>query len=236
MSYQVSGIKTPGQFVYNPGDSLVTISIALNSSVFVKSVSFVVYSPDQIQLNLDAVQMFDNGNITSNGDSVKGDNVFSNKFPLSHYYPKGTYQVDYYITDNSGTTKLAAINYFNFDNGQTNVAPVISNLAAPDTVSLGASTTPILLTVQVDDGNGLSDIQSVFFNSYLPPDGHPSSSNPFVMYDDGTNGDKVAGDGIYSLTIGLPPSASKGTYRFEFQAKDRSGALSNKIIHNLVVK
>ncbi len=235
-NYQVTGIITANQFTYNPGDSLITTCIALNSSMNVKNVSFNIFSSDQIQLNAGPVQMFDNGNLAANGDSVKGDNIFSSKFPLSHYYPKGSYEIDYYVTDNSGNSKLPAVHFFTYDNGQANVAPVISSLVAPDTVSLSATTTPILLTVQVHDDNGLNDIQAVFFNSFIPPDDHPSSGNPWAMYDNGSNGDKAAGDGIFSLTIGLPSNAQKGTYRFEFQAKDRSGLLSNTITHNIVVK
>ncbi|MDR3668143.1 MAG: hypothetical protein P4L35_14975, partial [Ignavibacteriaceae bacterium] len=61
---------------------------------------------------------------------------------------------------------------------------------------------------------------------------------PFYMYDDGRpeHGDAVAGDGIYSLIISLPPGTTKGTYRWEFQAQDREKKTSNIIIHNIVVK
>jgi hypothetical protein len=63
------------------------------------------------------------------------------------------------------------------------------------------------------------------------------------MYDDGgvaiiyppdiTSGDAVKGDGIYSLTVGYP--TLPGTYRFEFQALDRSNAFSPKIVHLIQV-
>ena len=56
------------------------------------------------------------------------------------------------------------------------------------------------------------------------------------MYDDGTNGDITANDGIYSLVIILPPSGvTLGTYRLEFQAEDRGNKVSNPIIHYVVV-
>ena len=59
------------------------------------------------------------------------------------------------------------------------------------------------------------------------------------MYDDGNpvHGDAIAGDGIYSQIISLPPTGvTKGTYRWEFQAQDREKKTSNIIIHNIVVK
>ena len=198
-NYEVLSVPTADSFGYVASDSLMTAAIALSNSNNVEAVTCNLFSPDGMQINIDPIQLFDNGNLSANGDAVKGDNIFSNKIPLSHYYAKGSYAIRFYVTDIYGNTKLAALHYFNYDNGQANVAPVISNLVAPDTVALGQQTTLIFLSVDAHDDNGANDIQSVFFNSYLPPDGHPSSANPFIMYDDGTNGDKVAGDGIYSV-------------------------------------
>ena len=59
------------------------------------------------------------------------------------------------------------------------------------------------------------------------------------MFDDGNlalHGDQVAGDGIYSLLIQISSTNDKGTYRLEFQAKDRGGKLSNIINHNLLIQ
>ena len=133
---------------------------------------------------------------------------------------------------------LVAEHSFIFNNNIADVAPVVFNLVAPDTVSLNTSaTTDILITIQAADSNGLKDINIVFFNSFKP-NGDPATNNPFLMYDDGNshNGDAVAGDGIYSLIISLPPESNKGTYRWEFQAQDRGKKTSNIIIHNIVVK
>ncbi|MDD8017425.1 MAG: hypothetical protein PHP42_03520 [Bacteroidota bacterium] len=122
-----------------------------------------------------------------------------------------------------------------------NATPIISNLVSPDTVTVGATPEFIFMSVAVSDSDGLDDLQKVQFNSFKP-DGSPSSGNPFAMYDDGGanklpgNDDKVAGDGVYSLTIQLPPTVTKGTYRFEFQAFDKSNAQSNTIIHQIVVR
>jgi hypothetical protein len=55
------------------------------------------------------------------------------------------------------------------------------------------------------------------------------------MQDDGKTGDAVAGDGRFSLTIQITPQNATGTYRFEFQAEDKKGALSNKIVQNINV-
>ncbi len=119
-----------------------------------------------------------------------------------------------------------------------NVPPVISNLQAPDTLTVSTDTIKITLSVQVSDADGLSNIQSVFFNAFLPS-GAPSGGNPFGMFDDGNlllNGDITAGDGIYSRIIILPPGTTSGSYKFDFQALDKAGEYSNTITHFIVVK
>ncbi len=236
-NYQVNKILGADSVMYYPSDSLITISIGFTSSTGIRTVSANVIDPSQNQINLDPIILFDNGNLSDNGDTTKGDNIYSNKYPLSRYYANGNYQIQYFVTDYSNQSNLAAIRSFNFNNGQANVAPVISNLVCPDTETIQPVTINIFVSVYVHDDNGLKDIKSVYFNSYIPPDGHPSSQNPIMMYDDGTHGDVTAGDGIYSTYVVLPSTGvPKGTFRWEFQAEDRGGLLSNKIIHYLVIK
>ncbi|MBN1351628.1 hypothetical protein JXJ21_19595 [candidate division KSB1 bacterium] len=121
-----------------------------------------------------------------------------------------------------------------------NHPPVITNLVAPDTMSVpaqGAAET--VLTVDVTDPEGRSDIRDVYMNVYKP-DGSGSSLNPLSMEDDGggnsNSGDEVAGDGTYSLGISLPTGTVKGIYTFIFEAVDYSNARSNQIIHKILVK
>lgn len=120
-----------------------------------------------------------------------------------------------------------------------NVPPVISNLRAPESLTVPTSdTVKILLGIDVYDADGKDDIDKVFFNTYKP-DGSPSSGNPFLMYDDGNllaHGDLIANDGTYSRIIILPPGTTKGIYRFDFQAMDKKGESSNIITHNIEVK
>ncbi|MGC8595296.1 MAG: choice-of-anchor X domain-containing protein [Candidatus Kryptoniota bacterium] len=116
-----------------------------------------------------------------------------------------------------------------------NLPPIIDSVQVPDSVQLDPSTTILLrITAGVHDPNGLLDISHVYFNSYKP-DGSPSTNNPFYMYDDGTHGDAVPGDGIYTLTIQLPPTTPTGTYKFVFYCIDRSNALSSPVTHFIKV-
>ena len=234
---QVKQVPTADSFKYSVIDSSLTVSVTLTSSENVKEVYCNIFTPDGDQLNSTPFQLFDSGNITLNDDSLKGDNQYSNLFPLSRNYVTGNYKIQYYVEDISGNTKLLAYHYFNYNPGTPNVAPVISDLIAPDTATIGTSDLYLVITIKAQDGNGLQDIQSVYFNSYIPPNGAPSTNNPYYLTDDGKNGDLTAGDGIYTITIVLPSTGvNTGKYRWEFFAKDRSGALSNKITHYIVIR
>lgn len=218
---------------YNSTDSLVTISIKFNSSENIQKVFCDVYAPDNSKSN---VTLFDDGNIAE-GDFIKGDNIFSNKIMLGYFSQSGTYTVKYFVTDLSNNTNLVAVGSFKYSNGQSNIAPVISDVIIdPDTATVNA-TTMIQLSVRVSDENGLSDIDRVYFIVYRP-DG--STNNNFnYMFDDGdypAHGDQIAGDAIYSLRIQITPQNAKGTYRFEFQARDRGGKLSNIINHFVLIQ
>jgi hypothetical protein len=236
---RVLKVTTADSLTFNKSDSLIVVSIQLSSSTGIESVEANIIASDQTQLNDSPIILYDNGDIADNGDSVKGDGIYSNKFPLSRYNPDGIYTVQYSITDDNNNTQIAAVHSFVYNNGQPLTAPVISNLVAPDTVAIETQKVLIFLSVQVNDTLGLQDIKSVFFNSLSPPDDQPSSGNPFIMYDDGTHGDAVAGDGIYSLIVELLPPPTvvpKGTYTFEFQAVSKEGVTSNIITHYIVVQ
>ena len=65
------------------------------------------------------------------------------------------------------------------------------------------------------------------------------------MFDDGsgsvifppslTSGDAFKGDGVFTLTVQLPPSTTPGSYRFDFYARDVSGAVSGVLSHTVEV-
>jgi hypothetical protein len=236
LEYQVSHIGFIGSKGYSSQDSLILLTVSFDNAEHVSSVFADIYASDGAKLNTSRFNLLDNG-VAANGDSIANDNVYSNKFPLSQFYPNGNYLIKYFVEDRNNFTRLVGQQSFKYFNGQGNSVPVISDLVAPDSAKIGSTPTLIFLSVKVEDLNGLNDIDLVFFNSFLPPDGRPSSSNPFKMYDDGTNGDKNANDGIFSLIVQLPPGSAvtRGIYRWEFQARDRSSELSNKVIHNIVI-
>jgi hypothetical protein len=235
VSYQVTSLDSLSNFTYATGDSLITIFLYLNSSKYVAQVFCNVIASDDNKLNNDPVILSDNG---TNGDETAGDNKFTALFPMSHYYPQGTYTINYFVTDNEGSTKQVASSQFTYDNGQSNVAPVISNLVLPDTVARSVS---FIFTVTANDSNGLNDIDVVYFELYRPDNTlveDPPGNTKLLMHDDGDfehYGDDVAGDGIFSYKNSFSSTASTGTWRFVFHAKDRGGLLSNTVEKYVVV-
>lgn len=234
--YQAVSVTPTAPIKFNASDSLITITIKINSPSSIKNVFCDIYSSEYKKLNSSPIELFDNG-LPANGDAQISDNRFSNKFPLSTNYPGGTYSIKYYAIDKSKLTKQIAVGTFDYDNGQNNIAPVISNeFIDPDTAVVTTSQV-ILTSVKVFDANGLSDIEKVYFIVYRPNGTTNGIQN--LMFDDGdvsSHGDQIAGDGIYSLIIQITSSNTKGTYRFEFAARDRGGKLSNIINHNVLIQ
>lgn len=228
-NFQVSSVvRVPDKDTIDlkiPADSLLKLRLIFTTESKVNKAYFDIYASDNSRLNASPVEM---QNIT--------ETIFENQFILRKEYPIGNYTIRFSASGLDNKSKQVAVASFYFNNGQDNLPPVISNLVAPDTITIGTDTTFIQITLNVQDTNGLNDIQFVWFDSYLP-NGNPSSQNPIALYDDGINGgDLTAGDGIYSRIVILPPTGvTKGTYRWEFRARDRSGTLSNQIIHFLVV-
>lgn len=234
-SYQVIRVNVKDSLQY-PVDTSAVFRIEFNPSSDIKNVLCDVYSPDKSKLNSTPLAMLDNGN-SANGDITANDKIYSASFSLDSNQINGNYEVRYFVTDRLDKTNQVASSVFNYNNGTANVAPVISNsIIDPDTAVV-TSTTVILTSVQVFDQNGLSDIEKVYFVVYRP-DG-TTNGNQNILFDDGdlaNHGDQTAGDGIYSLLIQITSANAKGTYRFQFQARDRGGKLSNIINHFVLIQ
>ena len=234
--YQVIGVRTIDSVRYIPDDSLVLITIRFNLSKDLRSVFTDIYASDGSKLNQNPFNLFDDGK-PENGDFVKGDDTYSNKFPLSQFYPNGIYTIRYFAEDNNNFVKQVAVQNFKYDNGQANITPVISNdIIEPDTLVV-TGTVAIQISIKAEDQNGLNDIESVYFIVYKP-DG-TSNDIKVDLFDGGNitlHGDQTPGDGIYSLKIQVDQSNMKGTYRFEFQARDRGKKLSNIINHFVLIQ
>lgn len=179
-----------------------------------------------------ADSLFDDG---AHDDSGANDGTFANSFaPTFFNKGRGRYEVLFRARDLAGSFSKAVIRRIEVTDRFLNDPPQVSGLQAPDLISRSAIPNTYVLSVLASDPDGRSDIQRVFFNTFLPS-GNPASGNPFSMRDDGQEGDTTANDGRYSLTIQITPANATGTYRFEFQAEDKQGALSARLIHSITV-
>lgn len=180
--------------------------------------------------------------VTDAGSSEKttviltgGNSAYAGSFVVPiHRGDVGSYRVLVEGQDDRGNAINPIFTTFNVVFG--NNPPSFCGLSAPDTVELPTSGFRVLhLEICVRDASGLGDIKRVFFNSFKP-NGEAARDNPYLMYDDGTHGDRVAGDGQFSIDVQLPFDSQKGTYRFEFYAYDLSKLQSNVVIHNVYVR
>lgn len=114
-------------------------------------------------------------------------------------------EVEMALPANPGTPGAANSRY------ATNAPPAITGVQHSPV--LPAASQPFIVTARVHDPDGLA---SVLLNYRLDPSG---TYTTLAMKDDGTGGDSIAGDGIYSATI--PGQASGALVAFYVQATDR---------------
>ncbi len=166
------------------------------------------------------------------GDSTGGDGRFAIRDDLGQTFQStGEYTLRFQAKDRAGFKSRPITGIVSVI--RTNEPPVLSNPGAPNQVSLDEIVL-IRITIQVSDPQGPGDIKRVYFNSFKP-DGTASSGNPFLMFDDGTQGDIDAGDGTYSLMIQITAQNALGVYRFDFYAEDLAGLISDVIHHEIEV-
>jgi hypothetical protein len=242
VDYKIVAITAPSSFSTSTTDSTVTTSVQIQNISSVGAVYCKVETLDQTKTIYSRIDMLDDGNTLADGDKTKGDGTYSCKFVMSKKLSNGNYQVQYFVEDNINfspdNVEKIGVQVIAYSNNQVNYAPVISNLVIPSTVTRGTAFT---FTVKAQDQNGLSDIQSVFYNVYKP-DGtkmvNSQGITDFPMADDGNtsvDGDVSSSDGTYSMILAIPASYPAGTWKFVFQAKDASSTLSNQITYNLTV-
>lgn len=235
--YSVKSVSPTDSIKYLVTDSLITIKISFGLFSNLQSVFCDVFDVDNIKLNSSPVVLFDNGDL-ANGDSTSNDGSFSNRFPLSTYYPNGNYNIKYFVIDKSEQTKQVAIATFIYNNGQPNKAPFISNAILHDSINVNVS---FIFSVNAQDSNGYRDIKSVYFQLYRPDSTLVIGSggqSKFELDDNGNLsvfGDVLGGDGIFSYKNSFSATAQKGLWRFEFEAEDRAGIISNKITKSIKV-
>ncbi|MDP2362606.1 MAG: hypothetical protein Q8M94_02430 [Ignavibacteria bacterium] len=234
--FQVDSVILKSFYKY-PLDSVATLGIKLNSSSDVKGIFFDIYAPDNKKVNNSSFIMYDSGN-PENGDSISGDNIYSSRIKFDSTGIFGNYSIKYFVEDIYSRINQVAIAQFFYDNGQVKSPPYIYNLILADSVQRNVK---FVFSVDVTDSNSLADVVSVYYELYRPDSSKVVNSqgiSEFPLFDDGDivlHSDEIANDGRFTIYLIFPNSVSNGLWRFEFQAKDRSDKLSNKIIKSVKV-
>jgi hypothetical protein len=156
----------------------------------------------------------------TNGDVTAGDGVYSFATTVAANAAAGPKLIPVSVTDAQGRTASQSVAF----NVQAPSAPTGTGLATPASVSLGLDTTTTLI-VAVTPGSsptstGLAvtvDLSSI------------GGSATQTFYDDGSNGDQVAGDNVFSYTTTVPNDTTLGVKSLPAtitDAQSRSGSAS----------
>ncbi len=228
-------ITGPGILVRLAEDVPLKVVARFDNSESIKAVWFNVTSKDGTISITQNQPMTDDGS-SQNGDDTRDDLRFTGTVMLTDEYPSDNYSIEVFTELNDGIIQKVGFKSLSYDSGQENVAPVISDLSAPDSVVIEDPKSIFRLSIKASDSNGQNDISSVYFIT-TRPDG-TSNNVKIQLFDSGNfqdHGDEEANDGIYSVIVEVTPQNAKGTYTFEFESEDRRGAKSNIIQHKIVL-
>jgi hypothetical protein len=235
-NYQVKSVFPKDSVIFNLSDSSVVVKIEFTQESRLNSVYAIIFDPSGKKYISNNLSLYDNGK-SENGDSIAGDKIYANKILMKSKDPNGNYLIKYFVDDDISSNRFVAQTTFKYRNGEANLPPTISNaLIDPDTLTV-TTTTTIQTRINASDPNGLNDIKEVYFIVFRP-DGSTNNVKT-QLYDDGnisSNGDLVAGDGIFSRKIQVNETNTKGTYVFEFRAVDRGGLFSNVINYRVLIQ
>ncbi len=127
---------------------------------------------------------------------------------------EGAYEISVTVRDTSGAEDIESVHV----EVKANVPPQIKSVNAfPESVRNNGVDT-VLFEAKVKDENGLEDIEEVKID--LTEIGGSSDQR---MADDGSEGDLLAGDGVYSFETVIPEGVTSGEKTFRITVKDKSG-------------
>jgi hypothetical protein len=227
-------LEAPNQYVYSEDNKYVVTTISFSNTYYLRNVWFSIKSSDGTIILTDSVKMGQ-----TSGFSPFMINTFKDSLMMESSNSNNNYIIDYFIKTELESKIKVASHEFSFETDGANTPPVISNPLfyyideAPMLRDTLENNKEFIFSIYVTDENGLNDVDSVYTDFYSP--NNPSAYR-VILFDNGddANGDEVAGDGIFSGKNIFVDAF--GDRKFEFWARDNSGALSNMITHNVVVK
>ena len=135
--------------------------------------------------------------------------------------------VYYYTNQGDGNTSQSEFDV----RGIPQFPPEILDVANPDTVVIPRDGEPkevFSFRAEVVDPEGQETIDRVLVD-IVQPNGNLAGGMPFQLYDDGTGGDAVAADSIYTRVFEVTSSNNPQDYTLRYYAFDKTGLGSDTV-------
>lgn len=234
VDYSVTSINAPTLVVYSEDNQSFTTSVTITNAETVNSVWFDV-------LTLNGSEEISTFNLMSSSDNGEV-RTYQGEGKIDENLLSGKYEIVYYVEDNVRTSdenvKKIGVKQFDYLSEAINFPPSISNLEIPSEIDKGIQ---FSFKLFASDPNGQSDIDLVYYQLKDPTGKLLTNSqgiSKFPMFDDGNrenNSDVTANDGIFSVYLSFPTSVRSGSWKFQFNAVDKSDSISNTIDYTLKV-
>ncbi len=134
---------------------------------------------------------------------------------------EGTYEISVTVMDENDAEDRESL----FIEVKGNAPPEIVNAIASSLFVKNNGIDRVLFTIVIEDENGLNDIEDVLIDL-----GSIGGSSNQRMYDDGSHGDSLADNGIYSFEAVIPKGLAPGEKSIEVTVEDKSGEETSKDI------
>jgi len=246
---EIVNVSAPDSFSVNVADGIIQVVVSdIDGIEDVERVYFESQKSGSSQIRYEG-ELFNDGD-PEHGDLVAGDSVFSTILAVSFLIGKsGTYNLIFHAEDTFNEVNEIP---FIHEISLSNKAPDYSDLSVPSQITVPAEPDEYareLITIKVEDPEGLADIDQVYFYSLKPDLTFANSGQPIQMWDNGLPfniyssggevGDAVAGDGIYSFTLVAWGDTSRtmlGEYKLTFHITDKAGNMVGPLERQLTIQ
>ena len=226
--FWISVVEEASIDITNAAPRMISLQFSPDSVVRGDIVDITVTAVDGHGIDSAAVDLLGVGGELS--QLVETDGEWIGQFAVPAGMSPGERTIPIRITDGDGETVISVHTHaggFPVDAPKLtieNEAPIIGDVVVfrdgetADTVHVPSSGDPIthFLEVAIEDPDGVSSAQAKI--GRLAPIG--SSEAWLLMVDDGTGGDRVSGDGIYTLSFDVRTTLPEGNMTIEVRATD----------------
>lgn len=249
---EIINITGPDSFSVNllPG----IIQVTVNDSDGVDDIDQVYFESQKAGSDLIRFEgnLYNDGD-PAHGDMIAGDDIYSTVLDTAFVVgKKGEYDLLFHVVDTfNEKNQVVPRHYIRLHNKP----PEISDIQIPDSIAIPNEGEFIheALKAIVEDAEGLTDIDSVYFYSFrndtalfngkpvlLKDNGEPFNYSNYideVSSPGGVSsvGDEFAGDGAYTFPLVIESYFKPGTYIFRFYTKDKAGNLFGPEVKMLTV-